>query len=344
MFALIRLLTGSLIILFRSRAALTAEIMALRHQLGVYHRTAPARPHLTRWERALWALILYRWSGWRRSLIVVKPETVIKWHRRAFGLVWRWKSRGGRPNIRSEIRGLIREMARSNPTWGAPRIHAELLKLDFEVSERTVSRFLARIRPKPARPGSQTWASFLRNHAKGIVAVDMFTVPTIRFQVLYIFVVLSLDRRRLVFANVTVNPTAEWLGQQVVNAFPWDTAPKFLVRDRDKAYGFEFSRRTKGLGIREVKTAIEAPLMNAYCERLIGTLRRECFDHVIVLNERHARRLLAEFCAWYNQDRCHLSLAKDAPEHRPVEPPVMGKVVALPRLGGLHHRYTRRAA
>ncbi len=170
MFALIRLLTGSLIVLFRSRASLAAEIMALRHQLGVYHRTAPARPHLTRWDRVLWAFILYRWSGWRRSLIVVQPETVIKWHRRAFRLFRQWKSRGGRPSIRSEIRGLIREMARSNPTWGAPRIHAELLKLGFEVSKRTVSRYLARIRPKPARPGSQTWASFLRNQAKGIVA------------------------------------------------------------------------------------------------------------------------------------------------------------------------------
>jgi len=177
-----------------------------------------------------------------------------------------------------------------------------------------------------------------------MVAVDMFTVPTIRFQVLDIFVILSLERRRLVFANVTANARAEWLGQQVVNAFPWDSAPKFLVRDRDGAYGFEFSKRIKGLGIREIKTAVEAPLMNAHCERLIGTLRRECFDHVIVLNERHARRLLAELSAWYNQDRCHLSLAKDAPEHRPVEPPLMGKVVALPRLGGLHHRYTRRAA
>ncbi len=188
MFALIRLLTGSLIVLFRSRASLAAEIMALRHQLGLYHRTAPARPRLTRWDRVLWALILYRWSGWRRSLIVVQPETVIKWHRRAFRLFWRWKSRGGRPSIRCEIRGLIREMARSNPTWGAPRIHAELL---------------------------------------------------------------SLERRRLVFANVTANATAEWLGQQVVNAFPWDTAPEFLLRDRDGAYGFKFSRRTKGLGIRD---------------------------------------------------------------------------------------------
>ncbi len=180
--------------------------------------------------------------------------------------------------------------------------------------------------------------------SRDIVAVDMFVVPTIRFQVLYIFIILGLQRRRLVFANVTTTPTAPWLAQQVVNAFPWDTAPRFLIRDRDRAYGFAFSARVKGLGVREVRTAVRAPQMNAFAERVIGTLRRECFDHVIVLNERHARRLLAEFFAWYNQDRVHLALAKDAPDYRPVEPPELGKVVSLPRLGGLHHRYSRRAA
>jgi transposase InsO family protein len=235
-------------------------------------------------------------------------------------------------------------MATENRTWGAPRIHGELLKLGFAVSERTVSRYVERIRPEPRRTGSQTWSAFLRNQAKGIVAVDLLTLPTARFEILYVLVILALERRRLVFANVTTNPTAFWLGQQVVNAFPWDTAPKFLIGDRDGAYGEEFSRRVRSLGIRTVKTAVRAPKMNCYAERFIGTIRRELFDHVIVVSEAHARRLLREFQAWYNEDRVHLALAKDAPDHRPVEPPEIGTVVVFPRLGGLHHRYARRAA
>jgi transposase InsO family protein len=235
-------------------------------------------------------------------------------------------------------------MAFENRSWGAPRIHGELCKLGYLVAERTVSRYLDRIRPKPAKPRSQSWATFLKNHARDIVAADMFVVPTVRFQVLYIFIILGLERRRLIFANVTTNPTAEWLAQQVVNAFPWDTTPRFFIRDRDQAYGLVFSARLRGLGIREIRTAVRAPRMNAFAERVIGTLRRECFDHLIVLNQRHARRLLAEFRAWYNQDRPHLALGKDAPDHRPTEPTALGNVIALPRLGGLHHRYCRRAA
>jgi len=288
--------------------------------------------------------VLRRWKGWQDSLVLVKPQTVIGWHRRAFRLFWHRKSRGGRPATRAQIRHLIRQMARENPTWGAPRIHGELLKLGYMVCERTVSRYLAHFRPEPTKAKSQAWATFLKNHARDIVAVDMFVVPTIRFQVLYIFIILGLERRRLVFADVTTNPTAQWLAQQVVNAFPWDTAPRFLIRDRDRAYGLAFSARVRGLGIREIRTAVRAPLMNAFAERVIGTLRRECFDHLIVLNERHARRLLGEFRGWYNQDRVHLALGKDAPDYRTVEPPEFGKVVSLPRLGGLHHRYSRRAA
>jgi transposase InsO family protein len=215
-------------------------------------------------------------------------------------------------------------MTSDSPTWGAPRIHGELLKLGLGVSERTVSRYLERIRPEPRRAGAQSWRIFLRNQARGIVAVDLFTVPTISFQVLYVFVVLGLERRRLVLANVTTNPTAFWLGQQVVNAFPFDTAPSFMIRDRDSAYGEQFSCRVHSLGIRPILTAARAPQMHCYAERLIGTIRRELFDHVIVLSERHARRLLHEFQRWYNDDRPHLALEKDAPHHRPIEPPGMG--------------------
>ena len=238
----------------------------------------------------------------------------------------------------------LRQMATENPVWGAPRIHGELLKLGFAVSERTVSRYVERIRPEPRRTGSQTWSTFLRNQAKGIAAVDLLTLPTVRFEILYVFVILAVERRRLVFASVTTNPTAFWLGQQVVNAFPWDSAPKFLIRDRDGAYGEEFSRRVRSLGIRTVKTAARAPKMNCYVERVIGTIRRELFDHVIVVSEAHARQLLREFQSWYNEGPVHLALAKDAPDHRPVEAPEIGVVVSLPRVGGLHHRYGRLAA
>jgi putative transposase len=344
MVGLIRLLSGFLVALCRPRAALLAENLALRHQLGILFRSKPARVSMTRWDRALWAFVLSRVPGWRESLVLVKPETVIGWHRQAFRLFWRKKSQAGRPSARAEVQRLIRKMATENPTWGAPRIHGELLKLGFDVSERTVSRYLERIRPEPRRSGCQTWSTFLRNQARGIVAVDLFTLPTVRFEILYVFVVLALERRRLVFANVTTSPTAFWLGQQTVNAFPWDTAPRFLIRDRDGAYEDEFSGRVESLGIRTIKTAIRAPRMNCYAERLIGTIRRELFDHVIVSSERHARRLLREFQVWYNEDRTHLALEKDAPDHRPVEPPEMGQVISLTRLGGLHHRYSRRAA
>ena len=220
MLGLIRLFLASLIALFRPRADMLAENLALRHQLGILLRSRPARLPLTSWDRALWAFVLQRFPAWRQSLVIVKPETVIAWHRQAFRLFWKRKSQAGRPRAHAEVRRLIREMASDNPTWGAPRIHGELLKLGFDVSERTVSRYLERIRPEPRRTGSQTWSTFLRNQAKGIVAVDLFTLSTVRFQVLYVFVVLALERRRLVFANVTTNPTAFWLGQQTINAFP----------------------------------------------------------------------------------------------------------------------------
>jgi putative transposase len=344
MFRLVRLAFGTLGAFLRSRTVLVAENVALRHQLGVLLRSKPAQLPLTSWDRALWAFVIHRFPGWRQNLVIVRPETVIAWHRQAFRLFWKRKSEAGRPRVLAEVRRLIRQMATDNPTWGAPRIHGELLKLGFDVSERTISRYVEPIRPEPRWTGSQNWSTFLRNQAKAIVAVDLFTVPTVRFEVLYVFVVLALERRRLVFANVTTSPTAFWLGQQTVNAFPWDTAPKFMIRDRDGAYGEEFSRRIRSLGIRSVKTAVRVPKMNCYVERFIGTIRRELFDHVIVSSEAHARRLLREFQAWYNEDRVHLALAKDAPDHRPVETPEMGEVVSLPRLGGLHHRYSRRAA
>jgi len=231
-------------------------------------------------------------------------------------------------------------MARENPTWGAPRIHGELLKLGFEVSEATVSRYM----PRRRTPPSQSWRSFLRNHALDLVSIDFFVVPTATFRILCVFLVLAHDRRCIVHLNVTEGPSALWTGQQLINAFPYDSAPKYLIRDRDKIYGAAFVRRVRAMGIEQVLTAPRSPWQNPYCERAIGTLRRECLDHVIVLGEQHLRRILREYLEYYHSSRTHLALDKDAPESRKRESTDEGKVIALPMVGGLHHRYTRVAA
>jgi transposase InsO family protein len=233
-------------------------------------------------------------------------------------------------------------MAAANPTWGAPRIHGELRKLGITIAESTVARYLPKRRPH--RPPSQTWRTFLRNHMKTLVAIDSFVVPTATFSVLYVFLVLDLERRRILHWNVTQHPTSRWLGQQIVNAFPWDSAPPYLLRDRDGGYGEEFRRRLRGLGLKEVLTAPRSPWQNAFVERVIGSVRRECLDHVVVISEGQLRRLLREYVDYYHESRTHLSLGKDCPEPRAVDPPENGTVVALPQVGGLHHRYLRRAA
>jgi transposase InsO family protein len=231
-------------------------------------------------------------------------------------------------------------MAHANPLWGAPRIHGELQKVGIDISQATVSKYLVRHRTPP----SQTWRTFLINHVQTLVAVDFFTVPTVMFKVLFVFVVLAHDRRRVVRVNVTDAPTAQWTAQQLVEAFPWEIAPRYVLRDRDAVYGVAFSSRVQSLGIREVKTAPRSPWQNPYVERLIGTLRRECLDHMVVLNETHLRRLLRDYLAYYHSVRTHLSLDKDSPEPRAVDRPDLGRIVETPMVGGLHHRYTRQAA
>jgi transposase InsO family protein len=245
----------------------------------------------------------------------------------------------GRPKIDQEIRDLIRRLSRENPTWGAPRIQAELHLLGYEVADSTVAKYRVRIR----KPPSQTWKSFLRNHAGQIAAIDFFTVTTVTFHVLYCFVVLLHDRRQVVHLNVTAHPTALWTAQQIVEAFPEETAPRFLVRDRDQIYGGPFRLRVAGMGIEEVVTAAQSPWQNPYAERLIGSIRRECLDHLIVLNARQLRRILREYFDYYNEVRPHQSLERNAPEPREIEPPVKGKIISLPQVGGLHHRYLRAA-
>jgi putative transposase len=274
--------------------------------------------------------------------VIVKPETVIAWHRRGFRLYWRWKSRHpqGRPSVSGEVIDLIRKMSLANPRWGAPRIHRELLKLGFELSESTVAKYMVRHR----RPPSQTWRTFLANHAKTLVSSDFFVVPTVFFRVLFVFVILSHDRRRPIHFAVTEHPTAAWVARQLLEAFPWDSAPRYLLRDRDKNYGEKFREAAHGLGIREILTAPQSPWQNAYVERLIGSIRRECLDHVIVLNESGLRRVLNSYFDYYERTRTHLSLNKDAPIPRPVQTAAMGRVVEIPQVGGLHHRYERIAA
>jgi transposase InsO family protein len=274
--------------------------------------------------------------------VIVTPDTVLRWQRRRFREDWTQLSRrptGGRPAVNAEIKALVTRMAAANPLWGAPRIHGELLKLGVAVSERTVSRLL----PKRCTPPSQTWRTFLTNHVQDLVSIDFFTVPTARLRVLFVFVVLAHHRRRALHFNVTEHPTAIWTAQQIVNAFPDDSGPRHLLRDRDSTYGHAFRQRVKGM-IAEVLTAPHSPWQNPFAERLIGSIRRESLDHVLVLGERHLRRILACYFEYYHRARTHLSLDKDAPHVRSVEPPEAGRIVEIPEVGGLHHRYVRRAA
>jgi len=326
---------------FVRRSNLILENLALRQQLTVQQRTIK-RPKLKRKDRIFWAWLSRIWPQWKSALIVVKPETVIKWHRQGFKLYWRWKSRPskvGRPIISKEIRDLIRQMSQENPTWGAPRIQSELKLLGHEVADSTVAKYMI----KHKKPPSQRWRSFLKNHVKQIAAVDFFTVPTVRFQILYCFIVLRHHRRRIVHFNITMHPTARWTAQQITEAFPYDTVPKYLIRDRDGIYGNFFQQRVKNMGIREVLIASKSPWQNPYCERVIGSIRRDCLDHFIILSENHLYRILKDYMDYYNNCRTHLSLDRNSPSLRDIEPPSKGKVISIPQVGGLHHVYKRVA-
>ena len=322
---------------FKSRRRLEAEILVLRHQLNVLHRRAPRRLYMTWADRALFVWLYHGFPRILDAITIVRPDTVVRWHRMGFTAYWRWKSRlrGGRPRVDKEVRGLIRRISFENPLWGAPKIHGELLKLGIDVAQSTVSKYMV---PRQGRP-LQTWKTFLRNHAEGIASIDLFVVPTVTFEQLFAFLVLGHGRRRLIWYAVTTNPTAEWLARQITEAFPWERAPKYLIRDNDRAFGSAFKARIRAMGIRDRPTSFRAPWQNGHVERLIGSIRRECTDHMIVVNEEHLRRILTKFATYYNHMRTHISLAKDAPYTRPIER--FGDVVAHPILGGLHHRYAR---
>jgi transposase InsO family protein len=323
--------------------AIAVENLALRLQLAAFKRKRK-RPVLTQWDRLFWVGMSRLWSGWRDALVFVQPDTVVRWQRERFRKFWArlsqpTRGRQGRPAITAEIRQLILRMATANPLWRAPRIHGELKMLGIAISERTVSRILRTIR---SRPPSQTWQTFLRNHLGQIVSVDFFTVPTIRLRVLFVFLVLEHRRRELLHFNVTDHPTSGWVAQQLVEAFADREAPRYLIRDRDGVYGNEVRGRLRALRIEEVLTAPQSPWQNAYAERLIGSIRRECLNHFIILNARHLKRTLGAYFNYYHRSRPHLGLEKQCP----VERQIMnhGAVIEIAELGGLHHRYERIAA
>ena len=325
----------------QDRSELALENLALRQQLAILERKSKC-PRLRKRDRLFWAILSRIWPNWRSALLIVQPDTVVRWHGQGFKLFWRWKSRAGkvgRPKIELGIRTLIRRMSRENPMWGVPRIQSEFALLGHTISEATVRKYRIRHR----KPPSQTWRTFLDNHLTDIVAIDFFVAPTATFRILFAFVVLRHDRRRVVHFNVTAHPTAEWTAQQIVEAFPDDSAPRLLIRDRDSIYGLIFQTRIANMGIEEVVTAARSPWQNPYCERIVGSIRRECVDHVIVLNEQHLRRILRSYFAYHHESRTHLSLDRNSPVPRDVEPPECGKVTAILQVGGLHHRYRRAA-
>ncbi len=327
----------------RERRELALENIALRHQIEVLTRSRH-RPQIRQADRLLWSSLFRVWPSWRRHVVIVQPETVVGWHRTAWRRYWTWKSRGGkrgRPRIGPELAELIRRMTRENPRWGHMRVLGELRKLGFRVSLQTVRRYRKDI---PRDPLS-SWRTFLANHRPEIWASDFFTVHTLWFQTLYVFFFIAYDRRTVTHVNVTAHPAAEWVWRQLINATPWGAGPRFLIRDRDRSYGGDFVARARRIGIKTVLTPIATPQANAIAERVVGTLRRECLDHVIVVNERHLRRVLREFVQHYNEARPHQALELQVPDEQSrASPAAAGRIVSWPVLGGLTHEYEREAA
>jgi putative transposase len=337
------LLVGAIFQFFHGRRRLLLENLALRQQLIALKRRHP-RPRLALFDKLFWVLARRFWSGWKQSLIVVNPETVVQWHRAGFRLYWKLLSKVRRPigrrQIPKQVRELIFRMVVENPTWGAPRIHGELLMLGFDVSERTISRWMKRAPRDPER--ANRWLAFLRNHREVIAAMDFFTVPTVTFNVLYCFFVISHDRRRILHFNLTKHPTSLWVVQQLREAFPFESAPQFLIFDRDGKYGAEVPAAVQYLKIRPVRTSFESPWQNGVAERWVESFRSDLLDHVIPVNERHLKRLLSDYVRYYHEDRTHLGLGKGTPSGR-IRSAVQGRILSQDRLGGLHHRYDQAA-
>jgi len=328
---------------FRSRNQQAVVELALRQQLATYAQTG-SKPRLTPLDRTFWVVLFRFWSHWRDTLVIVKPDTVIRWHRKGFRLYWRAISKRGpgRPPISEELKVLIRRLADENG-WRARKIHGELEKLGFTVGLATVSRYLPKRAPDPSK--QQRWMTFLFNHKEAIAAMDFFVVPTVGFRLLYVWFVIDHGRRRIIHFNVTMNPTAqEWL-QQLREAFPDDSAPRYLIFDNDSIFSDKVAEAIMGFGIEPKRTAFQSPWQNGVAERWVGSCKREVADHVIVFNEDHLRRLLREYVSYYNAERVH-TVIRDAPEGRAIEarPSPGAKVVGLSRVGGLHHRYVWQEA
>ena len=340
---LFRLLLGAVWGVFRARRDLLLENLALRQQLTALKRRQP-RPTLTVFDKTFWILAHRFWAGWKQALVLVSPETVVRWHRAGFRFYWSLISKVrkpvGRKPTSKEVRNLLCQMMAENPSWGAPRIHGELLMLGFALSERTVSRWMKRMSRNP--DSAKRWLAFVRNHREAIAVMDFFTVPTITFSVLYCFFLISQDRRRILHCNVTRHPTSFWIVQQLREAFPFDSAPQFLIFDRDAKYGEEVPAAVRSLTMSPVRTSFASPWQNGIAERWVGSCRRELLDHVIPLDERHMKRLLGEYISYHHEDRTHPGLGKETPNGRTPSMP-FGRITSQPRLGGLHHRYVRAA-
>ena len=338
---MLRLFFGLLSRCVSSRRDLLLENLALRQQLAVLKARHP-QPRFAAPDKLFWVLLRGLWPGWKQALVLMQPETVVGWHRAGFKLYWKWLSRhrppGGRRCVSKELRELIFRMVAENQTWGAPRIHGELKMLGFNISERTVLRWMRRAprHPEPAK----RWAAFLSNHREAIAAMDFFTVPTLTFGVLYGFFVIAHDRRRILHFGVTKHPTSSWVSQQLREAFPYDSAAKYLIFDRGSQFNEEVLDTIKIFGITPKRTSFRRPWQNGVAERWVGTCRRDLLDHVIVLNERHLKRLMAEYIRYYHEDRTHLGLCKNTPKNRTATIRTdNARIISMPRLGGLHHRY-----
>ena len=339
--------------LFYSWSDLVLENAALRQQLAALKKENP-RPKLSRFDRIFWLWLSRLWKKWRDALIIVTPETVVSWHRKGFKLYWkliskRGKNKGRQP-IDNEIKKLIRRMKYENPGWGAPRIHGELLRLGIDVCERSVSRYLAKIRPEPSGNKISKWMTFLTNQGKGIAAMDFFVVPTLFFKRLYCFFIIDHHRRRILHFNVTIHPTALWVCHQLQIAFSSaeeiEKCIKWMVLDNDAIFSTLVTRTLQSLGIAPIRTSIRSPWQNGIAERWIGSCRRELLDYVIILNQNHLYKLLEEYIEYYHHDRTHYNLGKDPPVSRTVQKKESDndKVIALPRVGGLHHKYIWKQA
>jgi len=329
-------------LLFRSNQNVILENITLRHQINIQQRNIK-HPKIKYTDRIFLVWISCIWKKWRSSVVVVKPETVVGWHRKGFKLYWKWKSRKrGRPNINWELIKLIRRMQKENHLWSAQRIQGELAKIGVTVCTNTVKKYMKKITNEGDNLKRQKWLTFLRNQSKGIVGIDFCTVPTLYFRQLYVFIAIAHDRSKILHFNVTYNPTEEWTIQQLRETFSYNDTTKHLFRDNDKIYGNKFKAAVNRFGLKDTPTAIRSPWQNPYAERIFGTLQRECLDHVIILNEKHLYKILDEFINnYYNPARTHMSYDKDSPIPRNVQ--AEGEIVSQPILGGLHHIYKRAA-